>query len=216
MSEGQKALALGLAVAVVIAAIAFLGTRALRLVAGDEATVVAQMKSLERGGFEALPLGVKLSGEKLDYQRMTVKTEAERISVTATLDFEGTFGERTKVSSLGLERVDFERRDRAWKATGGYAPLLVKTVEALEARRRRIESHKLRTDDVEQDDAARLNRMRELRFVVEHWYIRHEAERVQITEEGWLSGSLPEKPVYEKVTRRLWLEGATGTLRIAP
>ncbi len=210
MSEWQKALSLGLSVLAVLALIVGLGTSGLQCAAGEEAQVVAHLKGLERELFEHPLDGVTLRATRLDYQRLTVELQSEQVLITATLDFEGQLENRSLISSLGLERIVFAKKNGDWVAVQGYAPTLFKTVAALEARRRRIETQSPLPTDLSAEDAFRLRQMHEVKFQVEHWYIRHEVEGVQITEDSTLTGSLPERPVSEKSSRRLRARSVQG------
>lgn len=129
--------------------------------------------------------------------------------VRSTLDFEGTLG-AVEVSSLGVERASFERRDGGWTPSSGLAPRLAAVVAALEARRRALE-----TGDAEQlaslavspevgRKAKEGDLLRRLSsgYRVCAWYIRLERNRAAATER--YEAGPPSAP--EKATTSLTLE----------
>ncbi len=200
----------------VAAALAVLGPRLLGAAAGPEAEIITVLKRLEREGLRVPLPGVSqpLISRKLQYARLSVSVApgGERAEVFATLDFTGGLG-ATEVSSLGVERVAFVRRDRQWTPEQGPAPRLVAVVRALEARRRALEAgdtaalQALAGEGREGGGAelARVLALRQRRYRAEGWYLRLEREEAVVTERWRLEGALPERPVDERGERRLEL-----------
>lgn len=146
--------------------------------------------------------------------------EADHAVAVITLDVTGTFGE-VEVSSLGYERIPFERDERGrWHAPKGFAPRLTASLVALEARRAALEAGDPGAVDALSTDAApparELSRMRGLQalsersYRAEAWLLRSERDRVEVAERYRLQGSLPERPVDEKGLRNLTLVPAQG------
>lgn len=202
LPEWQKVLALGLSVAAVGGLLLAFGGQLLDSAAGVDVELLTQLKNTERHGFSQPLAGSSLVGNRLSYHHLTVTHEGPgRAVVTATLDFTGRFGE-TKVSSLGLERVVFERHDRAWKPTLGWAPRLGAIVTALDHRRMALRAGDPHPDEL---DAELIRSLRDRSFEVEAWYIRSEREGIEVAEDAHLAGQTPERPVDQRLTRRLEL-----------
>lgn len=218
MSRGERwsqlagvfiaALALALVLAV-------LGPRFLGAAAGPEAAIITALKRTEREGLElALPqVGVPLTSTKHHFARITVRVEpgAERAEAWATLDFTGRLGP-TEVSSLGVERVPFVRRQGEWVPEGLAAPRLAAVVGALEARRRALETGdrgalRALVEAGEDGGAAEapveeILALRKRRYQAEAWYIRLERDEAVASEHWKLEGELPSRPVAERGQRQ--------------
>lgn len=146
--------------------------------------------------------------------------DADHAVAVVTLDVTGALGD-TEVSSLGYERIPFERDARGrWHAPQGLAPRLTAALAALEARRVALEAGAAeRIDALSMDTAPpaqELSRMRFLqslaqrRFDVETWLLRSERDRVEVAERYRVRGTLPERPVDEKGMRNLTLVPTEG------
>jgi hypothetical protein len=205
LSERNKALALGASVLATVLVGWVFGTRGLSCVAGDDGQLVALLKEQEAKPFETQVGDVRLLAKRLNYQRLTIDLNGEQATVTATLDAEAVWSQDTHVSSLGLERIPFQKQHGEWVPTRGYAPLLFETLSALEARRRRIENGSVSPAEMDPEDYALVTRLNETRCKVKAWFIRHEADAVTVTEEFELRGALPDRPIAERRTRRLRL-----------
>lgn len=221
--EGQRALTFFAAMGLIVAATVAVSLRLLNRAAGPEAEIFGILKETED---ESLRLSIPgaqapFISAKHHFQRITVEPdlEARTALATATLDLEGKLG-RTKVSSLGLERIPFEYRGGDWEPSKGMAPTLAAVLTALEARRRALDAGHGET-------LARLSRtpwetLREepdLRHVwavtdrgyqAEAWFIRSERGEVEVREEYRLTGNLPDRPVDEKGARILQLKEDGG------
>lgn len=204
MTQGQRALAFGAATAALLLVLAVLGPKLLGLAAGPEVDIITDLKLLERRGF-TVPLRFgTLHSTALQYQRLNVTLQdgdAERATLTATLDFEGNIERaqspfRTKVSSLGLERVDYRHVGTEWVAQGSTSERLRAILETLEARRRALEAG---------DGGVAHRTVR-----VDAWYIRSEREVVLVSEDWQLDEDRQDRPVSEKGTTRFELTEADG------
>jgi hypothetical protein len=211
MSQWQRFLAFFAATAALGLAIAVLGPRLLGAASGPEVELVTSLKLVERKGV-SLPLGFgRLSSTELQYQRLSVTLDAlaERAMLTATLDFTGTL-ERpgqsfpTRVSSLGLERIQYVLHDGDWVATGSTLERLRSIVVALEARRQGLETA---------PDSAVSHRV----YRAEAWFIRSEREEVLVSEDWRLQEDRADRPLNQSGTTRLTLvSGADGGFMVLP
>jgi hypothetical protein len=195
--------------------LAVLGPRFLGAAAGPEAAIITVLKRTERDGLElALPgVGAPLTSSKHHFSRITVRIEpgAERAEAWATLDFTGRMGP-TEVSSLGVERVPFVRRQGEWVPEGLAAPRLAAVVGALEARRRALEAgdrSALRAlveagEDGGEGGAAveEVLALRKRRYRAQAWYIRLERDDAVASEHWRLEGELPSRPVDARGQRQ--------------
>ncbi|MEW6430716.1 MAG: hypothetical protein AB1730_04335 [Myxococcota bacterium] len=209
MSQGSRAAGFLAATAALVVAVAVLGPRLLGVAAGPEAALITRLKSLERTGLE-LPLDaqVTLHAARVSFQRISVTMDADGqgATVTSTLDLDGNLEragqpERTKVSSLGLERARYRFRDGDWAPASSDAPRLLAIVRALEARRTLLNRAELPAD-------AGLDALRGMTrrvYSSEAWYIRSERGDVLVSEDYRLEGDRPGRPVDERGTRRLSL-----------
>ena len=100
--DGQKLLGFVVGIAAIGLVLAVFGQRVLGLAAGPETEIITALKKAERG--VEWPVGAygTLVGAKLQYQRLqiTLGPGGQTAIATGTLDFEGVFDARTKVSSL--------------------------------------------------------------------------------------------------------------------
>lgn len=209
MSQAQRALGFLAATVGLALAVAVLGPRLLGAAAGPEAELVTHLKTIERTGLSlALPGVGTLYGTQVGFQRISVTLDADGqgATVTSTLDFTGNLAregelDRTRVSSLGLERARYRWLDGAWAPESSDAPRLSSILSALEARRRFLDSGDLPPDaglDAVRDMTRRV-------YTSEAWYVRSERGEVLVSEDYRLEGDLPDRPVDERGTRRLTL-----------
>lgn len=203
-----------------VAAMAVLVPRLLGVAAGPEVEILTALKEAEQEGLElAIPgAGVPLKSTEVYFARITVSVEpgGERAVAWATLDFDGKLG-RTEVSSLGVERVPFVRRERRWVPEGLAAPRLAAVVRALEARRRALESGNREALEALRapaaggggvEESAQVQRVLELQrrhYRAEAWYLRLERDGAVASEQWRLEGQLPSRPVDERGQRQLSL-----------
>lgn len=198
-------------------ALAVLGPRLLGFAAGPEAEIITALKRTERRGLELTIPGASapLLSREHHFARITVDVEpgGQRAVAFATLDFDGTLGDTT-VSSLGVERVPFVRRDGSWEPETQAAPRLVGAVAALESRRRALDGGSrealgvLAGPEAVSPDGPELEqvlRLRQRRYRAEAWYLRLERDGAVATERWQLQGSLPERPVDARGERQLSL-----------
>ncbi len=208
-SEGHKALAFGVATLALVVTALVIGPRLLGFASGPQNEIVLELKKLERTGFDLVVEGKPLRGVTVQYQRLSVIVEpnGERATATGTLDFTGTFGSETVVSSLGFEQLPFALRGGSWELLKGPAPRLQALVLALEQRRRALEAG----DASDAGEAVRHARHR-----VTAWYIRFERGIAEVAEDSQRTGETRERPVDEKKTARLTLaETPDGTFVFA-
>ena len=110
--------------------------------AGPDAALQSILQGAESTGLSIDIPGspVPLRSRRLHFDR--VSTHLEEVGQTAlarsTLDFEGQLGS-IEVSSLGVERTEFERQGNGWQPRDCLAPRLAAVVGALQARRRALE-----------------------------------------------------------------------------
>jgi hypothetical protein len=139
--------------------------------------------------------------------------------VTATLDFTGDWGGR-EVSSLGFERLAFEKKDGEWVPRRSLAPRLSDSLLLLEKRRQAFEAGSLdalralyRLPTVESPGFLEgFSAVRDRKYRVSAWYLRSERDGGQAREEYRFEGTLPDKPVDEKAARTLEWESVDGRL----
>jgi hypothetical protein len=191
----------------------------------DPATsLIIQLKTAERKGFTLEVPGAPgpLHSTRARFDRLTVELDPVggdgQAFVTATLDLEGKLEGGLEVHSLGYERVPFVRDGRGYRPAGGLAPTLALALRALVERRRALEEGDLAAlarlrgsapaDSLVQGDPAlrQLLALKGRRYRVSAWYLRLERDAALVTEEFRLEGTLPERPVDEKGSRRLHLE----------
>jgi hypothetical protein len=209
MSQVQRALAAGAATLALALALWVLVPRLLGA-SDPEGEVLTALKALERQAPPGpLSFGV-LHPRQLQYQRMGVSLlpSGEAAWVTATLDLVGAVerpgdAARTEVSSLGLERIPFERRGGGWVAVEGGWPRLAAALELLEQRRRATEAK------VEPGVARR-------RLQARAWYLRSEREAVAVAEDFRLQEDGPSRPRDELGTSRFELRALSdGGLEVS-
>ncbi|MBI3181546.1 MAG: hypothetical protein HYZ28_05345 [Myxococcales bacterium] len=203
-------------VAIGVSAVVLL-PRLLGIAAGPEAEIITALKKAEAAGFELeLPeIGAKLRSRKARFDRISVTFDpaAKAALATATLDFEGALGP-TEVSSLGLERIPFLRTGYQWAPEQGLAPRLSAAVEALERRRRALESGDASAlaalcaggDSGVVESAEEVLRLRRRSYRSLAWFIRSEREEVVVREEYRLQGDTPDRPVDRPGAVRLLLQ----------
>ncbi|MFT3709242.1 MAG: hypothetical protein QM817_16505 [Archangium sp.] len=201
------AIALTLVVAVLVESIFKRG-------GGPEGAIVTRLKGFESDGLKlATADGGLLWAAKPGFQRISIQLDAngEGAEVTSTLDFTGTLdrGQKTKVSSLGLERARYELKRGDWVPVTNDAPRLMAIVSALEQRRDELERGAPLGDGGIPFPDVKLPRQ----YRAESWFIRSERETVEIAEDSRLIGTAPDRPVDEKRTTRLSLEEDGGLFR---
>jgi hypothetical protein len=213
LSEGQRLLGVLVVIVAVGTGVVTFGSRLLGLAAGPEPEILIALKQAESRP-DAQRVG-PMTVRKLGFARLTVLVEpgGERAVVVGTLDFEGTYGDgplATAVSSLGFERVPFVKKDGAWAPEASWAPRLELAVDALERRRRALETLDPKAlerlsggADAGLEGLQPLAAMRSRSLKVRAWYLRSEPEGLQAAEEAVLTGDLPERPVHDSASRRL-------------
>lgn len=217
--ESPKVLALGIAVAVVIAAGVLWLPRLLGEAAGPDVELITQLKTAESEGLEIPLAGGELRSNKLSYQRLTVSVVApqKRAHVLGTLDFTGKLG-ATEVSSLGVEKVVFVYDGSSWKPQTTLAPRLAAVVKALESRRRALEAGDRGTlnrlagvaDGGLGPEAEQWLALLERKLRVDAWFIRLERDEVQVSEQYRLEGFGADRPFLSAGPRRLTLRATEG------
>jgi hypothetical protein len=176
--------------AAVFVSMTLLASRAF-FAAGPQGEVLTTLKRTEARGLEVIFDSGVLIGTSLNFQRLQLKPdEAGGVWVTGTLDFDGTLKDSqraVKVSSLGLEQLYFpsDRLDEI-----GGLPRLTSIVEALRIR------------ELRQPTPGYVN-LAHQKFRSQTWYIRSERNRVDVTEDYFLQGDLPDRPVSEHGTKQL-------------
>ncbi len=211
--------ALGFLAAVLLLAAALLfAPRLLDAAAGPDAALRSILQRAESSGV-SIPISgatLPLRSRRLHFDRISTHLEAagQAAQARSTLDFEGTF-DGVEVSSLGVERTEFDRVGGEWRVRNGFAPRLAAAVAALEARRRALQ-----TGDGEglarlavSPQAERAARTGELLgpvgsgrvYRATAWYIRLERNQALVTEDYEIEASGADPPP-EKAKRRLTLE----------
>jgi hypothetical protein len=212
-AQGRKALLFFAALAALVAVGGVLANRLLRFAAGPEAEILTALKQTER-----VPLRVQVEGtpeplvsSRHAYDRVVVDLDPDGkgARVTATLDFVGHFGV-TQVSSLGLERIRWQRAEDEWIAPEGVAPLLARVVGILERRRRALERGDAAALAALGDEDGSLLEVSNRQYQARAWYIRTERDQVLITEEYRLIGQRGDRAVDESGARRLVLRERRG------
>ncbi len=212
--KGESAKLLGFiaAIAALGLIVAVFGGRVLGVAAGPENEIITFLKKQEKMG-QAFDASQSLLGKRVSYQRISVSLEpgGTRALVSCTLDFTGSLKD-TNVSSLGFEKIPFVLENGSWRPARGPAPRLAAIVRALERRARALEAGSI--PDVEGLDRAEADRYRSLtrrHFTPLSWFIRSEREAIEVSEDYWLEGQAPDRPVDERGTRKLSLsEDALG------
>ncbi|HLT28498.1 MAG TPA: hypothetical protein VK013_00520 [Myxococcaceae bacterium] len=218
--DGFRALGSALVVVLALSAVVLLGPRLLGGTgfSSPDARIQGLLHDALRDGtlFDIPGSDVPLRAGRVRSRLPTVDVlDADRAVAVITLDVTGTFGD-TQVSSLGWERIPFERDARGrWHAPQGMAPRLTASLAALESRRAALEAGASDAVDALSTEAAppaqELSRMRALqaladrRYDVEAWLLRSERDRVEVAERYRVRGTLPERPVDEKGLRNLTL-----------
>ncbi len=193
-------------------------SRLLDIAAGPDAAIRSVLRQTERSGLVlAIPgSAAQLASRRLHYDRITchIDDPGQEGYALATLDFEGSLGS-VEVSSLGLERIPFERDGVGWVPLESLAPRLIAVVAALEARRWALQigdGEKLaaltRSPEPEraaqQDELFRRIASAPNRYRPVAWYIRLERSRALVTEDYRIGGG--DGRTEEKGTRSLTLE----------
>lgn len=219
--DAFRALGFILLIAALLVVGAVLLPRILDAAGGAEAQVAAELKGTEPEGLVVEVPGspTPARSRRHAYSRVTFRSlpTEHRVEVSAALDFTGVWG-AVEVSSLGLEKVILEERDGRWQPLGGWAPSLGAVLARLEARRKALEAGDISalTGLVSPSDRAgalaapplrELLALRSKRYRVRSWYLRFERGEVQVTEEGMVSGDSADRPVQDRVLRRLRLVG---------
>ena len=202
-----------------MAAVLVFAPKLLDVAAGPDAGIRSSLLQGEHAGLAlAIPgTSAALLSRRLHYDRITTHVDAdgEGAFALSTLDFEGTLAS-VHVSSLGVERIPFERRGTQWQPRTGLAPRLAGVVAALEARRQALESGDVAKLVVlaaspEAGRAAKdalLGRAASAPQPLHHicaWYIRLERNQALVTED-YRIGEGSERPPKQKGTTRLTLE----------
>ena len=219
--EGARLLGFLAAVALLVALGWHFGGRLLGAAAGPEAEIVSRLRATEKDGLSLEPLvgGPRLVSTRHHFDRVTVNVDvaARTAEAVATLDFEGKYGE-ARVSSLGLERVRFRYVDGRWEAEAGLAPTLSGLVKVLETRRRALERGDRAVlaelsggSEPAGEELSALLRVAGRTLEAKAWLLRSERDEVVVSEEARLQGALPDRPVDELRTRRLFVTPRGGT-----
>lgn len=219
-SEEFRLLGFVLAVVLLGALAWHFGGRLLGAAGGPELELLSVLKDSERDGFSFSVAGGegKVTSARHHYDRVTAQLDipARRAEAVATLDFEGRWGE-ARVGSLGLERVPFRYEDGRWRPVEGLAPRLSAILAALEARRQALErgdraalSALSGGAGADGPELEALLAVSGRKLQVKAWLLRSERDEVLVTEEVRLLGTLPDRPVDELHTRRLYLAPRDG------
>nr|WP_239577712.1 hypothetical protein [Archangium primigenium] len=189
---------------------------------GPEVEVITWLKTTERDGLVLRLPGMAdpLRVQEHFFARITVDVAPDGAHAVAwaTLDLKGMLG-RTRVSSLGVERVPFVRRGRDWVPEGLAAPRLGAALRALDGRRQALEA-----GDRERlkallaggtpgeaglgegaDEVEKVLAVQRRHLTVEAWYLRLERDDARATEVWRLEGVLPSRPVDDRGERPLSL-----------
>lgn len=216
-NDGWLAGGFVLTVLAVVVASTVLLPKLLGAAGGPDSAILSALQKAQKRGFTAQVAGVSapLESTELHWARITVAPDPEdrtRAEVVATLDFEGRLG-RTRISSLGLERIAFVLRDGDWQPEQNLAPRLTRILSALEKRRQALEQGNLETlqqlakgGEKELESLAPMLELERRRYSALHWYLRSERHEVLVSEAYRLEGDLPDRPFDEKGDRRLTLE----------
>ncbi len=192
----------------------------LDVAAGPDAAMQSVLQQSERAGLAlAVPgTAASLVARRLHYDRVTTHVDADGEAgfALSTLDFEGTL-DSIQVSSLGVERIPFERQGTEWRPRSGLAPRLAAVVAALEARRQALESGDggklvVLAASPEGGREAQDELLRRTASAPQPlhricaWYIRLERNRALVTEDYRIGAGVAKPLPQEKGTRRLTLE----------
>lgn len=172
--------------------------------AGPEAEVLSLLKAAEKElPSITVPAGKALQPHAMQYGRLNVQAEGDTATVASTLDLDGKVGD-THVSSLGWERVAFDRHTGVWAPSAGWAPRLAAALAVLEKRRAAIEQgqevvmRSLQAPGQAENDLGMAWRqglpLKNRRYRAEGWYLRSEPDRITVTEEWRLEGDSPQRP----------------------
>lgn len=208
MTQGQRFLAFLAAVVAVVLMLGVLGTRLLSA-GGPAGEIITELKTLERRGLSREVKGGTLHSAALQYERISVSLDeaATQADVTATLDFTGNLERpgaqfRTKVSSLGLERMHWVEARGGWAAKPNELPRLISILDALETRRQALE----------QGDGGSINRV----YRAEAWFIRSERAQVLVSEDWRLLDERPDRAMVDQGTTRFELLEVDGGFVLLP
>lgn len=210
-----------IAVLAAVAALVVVVPRLLGAAAGPEVEIITSLKSTEQHGLALTVPGssAQLLSQRHHFARITVNVAPDGRSAVAwaTLDFTGSMGS-AEISSLGVERVPFVRKEGKWVPERSAAPRLVAAVSVLEARRRALEAGDVaalsalreresagEADEGGQRELERMLAFQRRRYRVRAWYLRLERDEASVTEQWRLEGDLPERPVDERGQRQLSL-----------
>lgn len=218
--SGPGALGVFLAVLLAGAALGVLLPRFLKVAAGPDSEVIAQLKDTERTGLSLPVPGVQtpLEAQSHRYDRFTalLEPDGQTLHLGCTLELTGKLG-AIRIGSFTAERLRWTYQTGSWTPDGGQAPLLTGVVAALERRRRALE----RLDQAalagllepgaspapeDLRELAAFGALRNRRYEVQAWYIRVEGDDAVVTEDHRLSGDLPDRPVDRSGPRRLNLK----------
>jgi hypothetical protein len=195
MTQVQRFLAFLVAVFAVAVLLGLLGSKLLSA-GGPAGEIITELKTLERRGLSKALQGGRLHSSDLQYDRISVVVDqaGERAMVTATLDFTGNLERdggqpRTRISSLGLEKMTWTEHRGAWTADQGELPRLASIVEALERRRLALQ----------QGDGGSFNR----EYRAEAWFIRSERAQVLVSEDWRLLDERPDRAMVRSGTTRI-------------
>jgi hypothetical protein len=221
-SDGKKAVAFFAGTAALAVVVLSLGTRLLGLAAGPESEIITLLKATEKDGLVLEVPGVpeRLVSTRHHFERLVVEVDdkGRTAQAVSTLDFEGRLG-RTKLSSLGLERISFEHRGGRWSARA-HAPILVQVAALLEARRQALHQGDLAALSrlsgqseqamLEHPELFRILSLQNRSYRATAWYVRSDREEVLVGEDFHLQGDTPDRPIDEKGSKRLLLRRSHG------
>lgn len=219
--ERSQAAAAGVFLAVLLGGIALvvIVPRVLRIAAGPDAEVIAELKATEKTGLTLEIPGAEapLVTSQHRYDRFIASLEptGDLLRMAATLELQGKLG-RVRVGAFTVERLEYVPDGSDWTAREGTAPALVAVLAALEKRRRALEAfdrpalEALRAPGAEAPigevrELELLATLRNRRYETTAWYVRVEGEEAVVTEDYRLMGDLPSQPVDRKASRRLLL-----------
>ncbi|WP_434381777.1 hypothetical protein [Melittangium boletus] len=214
----------GILIALLAAGLALLvlAPRRLGVATGPEVEVITWLKTTERDGLVLRLPGVAdpLRIQEHFFARITVDVAPDGAHAVAwaTLDLKGMLG-RTRVSSLGVERVPFVRRGRDWVPEGLAAPRLGAVLRALDGRRQALETgDRTRLTALlaggtpgaaglgeGADEVEKVLAVQRRHLTVDAWYLRLERDDARATEVWRLEGVLPSRPVDDRGERPLSL-----------
>jgi hypothetical protein len=221
--DGLRVLGFALTAVMAVVGVGLLFPRLMDAAAGSDADLAATLKKTEPDHLDLWVAGfdAPLRSQHHSFSRESIPPTQgqDEATVTCTLDFTGLLG-RTEVSAFSVETIQFVRDGTDWKPKDSWAPALTGVLAVLEARRRALESgdiaalralvlpQGLLKGEAEAQDASRLRDflgVSHRRYRIRRWLLRVEEREVQVTEEGRLTGDLPERPVDDPITHRLRL-----------